>query len=378
MNEKPLAMRILVISNNYPSESIPSRGVFVYNLIQQFAKLGHEITIVAPVGLLQKTNPSEKGYYGEELGKVYRPKFVSASTKNFFGFNTYRVAELSQIWQVKKTVARNEIEFDVIYAHFLTNAFIAAGALYSFGKPIYAAIGESDLDVPKSRFSPSYFKKVSNRIKGFVAVSPFLKDKLVSYGINENKITIKPNAVDFSTFYKREKIKMRTKHNLPLDKKLLIFVGRFIDHKGPLRLLEAAREIKDVCLLFVGSGDQKIEGEKVVFCDKTPSEVVPELLSASDVFVLPTQKEGSCNAIVEAMACGLPIVSSNIPEVQVQCDPSFSILVDPTDVLAIRNAIENIISNSNRLETMSAAALDYSRNFDIRNRAKSILEFISN
>ena len=84
----------------------------------------------------------------------------------------------------------------------------------------------------------------------------------------------------------------------------------------------------------------------------------------------------TARAIVEAMACGLPIISSDIPEIHFQCDPSFSILVDPMDEKAIENAIQSILVDKDKRTEMSKNALEYSKNFEIGERAFSILNFI--
>jgi len=369
-------MKILVISNNYPSNYAPNQGVFVYNLIQQFAKQGNEVTIISPQGFSSKKRARQKQHYGTELGKMYRPKFISASAKKIFNFNTYCIGEKGQINAIRKVVKTNNIEFDVVYAHFIINAFVAVGALSSYKKPIFAAIGESDIDASRAFFNSGYFNKNISAIDGFVAVSTKLKDKLLSFGVAKDKIVVKPNAVDFKKFYNKDKVEMRKKHNLPLDKKLIVFTGRFMHHKGPLRILEATRNMKGIGFIFIGSGNQNLEDDRIVFKGKVPSEIVPELLSCADLFVLPTLKEGSCNAIVEAMACGLPIVSSDIPEVQDQCDSSFSILVDPLDIKALETAIDSILCNEQRSTKMSKNALKYSKNFEIGERAFSILNFI--
>ena len=214
------------------------------------------------------------------------------------------------------------------------------------------------------------------QISGFVAVSNKLKNELIGYGISKNRIFVKPNAVDLTKFYKRNKAEMRKKYKLPMDLKLVAFVGRFEPVKGPLRVLEAVQKLDNVGVLFIGRGPQEPIGSSVVFKESVPSYKIPELLSAADIFVLPTQKEGSCNAIAEAIACGLPVVSSNIPEVIVQCDPSFSILVDPLDVKALETAIDSILSNKKRGVEMSENALKFSKNFEIGERASSILNFV--
>jgi glycosyltransferase involved in cell wall biosynthesis len=370
-------MKILVISNNYPSERDPSHGTFVYQLIQQFAKLGHEVTVIRPTYFIPKRFVWMKRSYGEELAKVYRPKYLSTSAKFFFNLNSYRIGENFQIRAVKNIVKKNSIEFDLVYAHFFTNAFIAISALSCYNKPIYAAIGEYyHIDIRRSYYSKKYFDDMIAKIAGFIAVSPQIEQKLLSLGIDKNKITIKPNGVDFKIFYKRDRIEMRKKYGLPLDSKLVIFVGRFVPDKGPHKLLEAIEKMENVGVILAGSGELNLQSEKIVFNNSVSPEKVPELLSAADVFVLPTLHEGSCNAIIEAMACGLPIVSSNIPEIKVQCDPSFSILVDPLNVSELRDAITTIIEDKEKKDTMSSNALLSSRKYNLEERALSIANFI--
>ena len=143
-----------------------------------------------------------------------------------------------------------------------------------------------------------------------------------------------------------------------------------------MRVLQAIENIDDVYGIFVGKGNQEVSSDKVVFKGKVTTSLIPELLSAADVFVLPTLHEGSCNAIVEAMACGLPIVSSDIPEIRFQCDPKSSILVDPLDVDKIEWAIRRITSEDILCNTMAKEALEYSKNFEITNRARGIINFI--
>ncbi len=314
--------------------------------------------------------------YGVENCEVYRPSFFSVSSLQLGSFNTYRIAELGQIKGVQKTVKKNNIQFDVVYTHFMINGIIAVSALKEYGKPIFCAIGESDLVSFTKRYPKKYFDQSISGLNGFIAVSNKLKGQLMSYGIPEKKIFMKPNAVDLQRFYRRDKGDMRKKFGFPNELKLVAFVGRFMPHKGPLRVLEAVEKLDNVGVLFIGSGPQDPKGESVVFKGSVPSFEIPELLSAADVFVLPTQKEGSCNAIAEAIACGLPIVSSNIPEVKDQCHPSFSILVDPMDVNALKVAIHSVISDNQKCLEMSKNALDYAKNFEIGDRALSILNFI--
>lgn len=368
-------MNILVISNNYPSLKNPSRGVFVYNLIQHFCRLGHEVSVISPQNISSMGAKKVKSY-GVENCTVYRPLSISASNRQIGFFNTYRITELSQIKGIRRIVKKHNLDFDFVYAHFMMNGISAVNALKRYNRPFFVAVGESDLIGLTKMYPKDYFYRSIKQIQGFVAVSNKLKDQLIGFGIPENSIFMKPNAVDLTKFYKRNKVEMRKKYKLPMDLKLVAFVGRFLPHKGPLRVLEAIQKLDNVGALFMGSGAQEPTGPSVVFNESVPSYKIPELLSAADVFVLPTQREGSCNAIAEAIACGLPVVSSKIPEVMDQCDPSFSILVDPLDVKALESAIDSILSDEERRVEMSKNALDYSKNFEIGERASSILNFI--
>lgn len=368
-------MNILVVSNNYPSLKNPSRGVFVYNLIQQFCKLGHQVTVISPENILDVSSKKGKSY-GMENCTVYRPRFLSFSSVQLGPLNTYSLTELSQIKAVHRTVKKYNVEFDFVYAHFMMNGIIAVNALKNYDKPIFVAIGESDLTSFTKRYPKDYFDQSVKQISGFVAVSNKLKNQLVDYGVAPDQIFMKPNAVDLTKFYKRNKKEMRLKYELPMNFKLVAFVGRFMEHKGPLRVLEAVKGLINVGVIFVGSGPQNPEGPSVVFKNSVPSYKIPEILSAADIFVLPTQKEGSCNAIAEAIACGLPVVSSNIPEVIDQCNSSYSILVDPLDVNALGKAIDSILNDENIAQAMSNNALKSSKNFEIGERAASILSFI--
>ncbi len=379
-NKSKTNMKILVISDNYPSTSNPTNGVFVFNLVQQFAKLGHEVTVIAPFQVVPRKIKIKRQDYGKDLVRVYRPLFTSASTKQIGGFNTYSIARKQQVFAIKRIVKRHKMKFDIVYSHFIKNALLAIEALDIYNKPFITAVGENrNIELVQKWYNKkdyfTYFKKINK----FVAVSEVIKEKLIAMQVIENKIEVRPNGVDSDIYYKRpNKKELRKKYNLPQDKLLIIFIGHFIESKGPLRLIEATKDRKNTGLIFVGNGKQNLESDLIVFKQKVPRNQVPELLSAADIFVLPTQHEGSNNAIIEAMACGLPIISSAIPEVKVQCDSSFSILTDPNNVIDIKEAINKIAADENLRIEMSKNAILHSKKFSIQERAEKIINFIKN
>ena len=116
--------------------------------------------------------------------------------------------------------------------------------------------------------------------------------------------------------------------------------------------------------------------ENCLFAKPVRNEELPWFYSALDVFVLPTQNEGCCNAIVEAIACGCPIVSSDRNFNVDICDNTNSILVDPDNVDQIKEAISKIKEDSYLREKLSEGSIEKSKSLTLKQRAVNILDFI--
>ena len=100
-------------------------------------------------------------------------------------------------------------------------------------------------------------------------------------------------------------------------------------------------------------------------------------MNCADIFVLPTLHEGCCNAIIEAMACGLPIVSSDRDFNHDILDETCSILIDPTNTKEIAKAIKTLKENKSLRDKLSQGAIDKSQTLTIDRRAKKIIDFIN-
>lgn len=368
-------MKILVVSDNYPSRNHPSHGIFLYKLVQKFVGMGHEVSVIAPQQVWDRFSKGKS--YGDENARLIRPDVFSFSAKALPGFNTYRLTHLAKRIAVRRAVKKHNIEFDVVYGHFLRSIFIALDSLQAYGKPFFVAVGENaGLDITVSWLGKKCFQSYLPKISGFIAVSEQIKEKLQKHRVAESKITVEPNGVDLEVFKKMDKATCRKKYNIPPDLFVLVFTGNFIHSKGPDRVLQAVEGLDNVGVMFIGGGPIKLSGNQILFNRRVPAAEVPELLNCADAFILPTLHEGSNNSIIEAMACGLTIISSDIPEVRSQCDPSFSILVDPVNIQAIREAVVKIRDNGDLREKMSVNAREWVKRFDLNERATRILAFL--
>jgi glycosyltransferase involved in cell wall biosynthesis len=187
--------------------------------------------------------------------------------------------------------------------------------------------------------------------------------------MDPNKVLMIPNAVDTTKFYPMDKNTVRERLGLPRDVMIVIFVGHFINRKGPDRLLKAMELLpSDYRCVFIGEGEIKLAGPRVLFCGRVPNDKLNEWLNAANVFCLPTLAEGSCNAIEEARAVGLPIVTSNIPDITDFNSSADYVLVDPMSVLEIKSGIEQAVSRTSG--SIMQPSLDNSK------RAITILNWI--
>ena len=245
---------------------------------------------------------------------------------------------------------------DVYYGKFLLRGGVAAMlAGKSANRPAFVDMGESNLSQQLPDKSKSLLKDVFESLNGIICVSNRLHDEIVQLGANPNKILVLPNEADRSQFKPLNRNDCRQKLGLPESAFIVAFTGHFIERKGPLRVLKAIQTVAsdNVYGVFFGQGPQKPAGPKVLHAGPILNEELPVWLNAADVFVLPTTAEGSCNAICEAVSCGLPIISSDIPDIREQLTDEKALFVDPFDINAIAEAINIIQSDPERQKSDS-------------------------
>ena len=378
-------MKILFVGM-YPDEVNRYRNVFFQNLIYAMADAGIDCTVISPVPVTRYlhnvSKVSKKRVDITPKGAkvdVYHPRYVSLSAKKIGKMNTGICTEKLFQKSALKCAKQIDKSFDVVYGHFFLSGGLAAIKIAkSFSLPAFVAYGECNYETEILNLYRELKESEIQGLSGVIAVSSHnakvLKGKAIFKGI---PMIIAPNSVDATLFFKRDKELCRKQLGIPLDKFLVGFVGGFVERKGDKRLLTAINNIEDVYVAFAGRGDNPPVGKKVVFCEALEHEQIPVFLNALDVFCLPTLNEGSCNAIVEAAFCGLPIVSSDLPFNDDLLTNTNSIRIDPNSVADIQNALVALFENSTLREELSDNILNDSKVFTIEQRCGSIVRFIS-
>lgn len=368
-------MKIAFISYDYPNgenNSFP----FVKQLVEALARRGNECYVIAPHSVTKN-----KSFHRQleckildNRGKIViiRPNYLSFSKFTIFGFSITDFLHKKAVERALKSL--NDIP-DVIYGHFWKSAFEGYSYAHANKIPLIVATGESEVekDAPVAKKLQPFYDYVS----GVICVSSQNRTESIRVGLTTSeRCVIVPNAVNDAVFKKIDKIECRKRLGISNDKFIVTFVGWFNDRKGVMRVSEAIKKLVNVYSIFIGAGDQDPDCDNIIFKGRVAHEEIPFYLNASDLFVLPTLHEGCCNAVVEAMACGLPVVSSDRSFNYDILDGSNSIMIDPNDIDAIANAIRRIQNNSQIREELSCGALRTSAELTINKRAEAIETFI--
>jgi len=367
-------MNILVITPDYP-DRYKVHYPFVKQLVDEFTRQGHKCTVIAPYSITKnKRFYPAKEYDGDVM--VYRPNHLSFSNLRIGKFRPSGYFRKRALMRATRWLP---VKPDVVYCHFWECGIEAYPYAKANNIPLFVATGESSIS------SFNITDKVTNEmrdfIKGVMCVSSKNKGESIALGLTtEEKCLVKPNAVNSELFRKLDKAECRKRLGIPEDRFVISFVGAFINRKGSNRVSEAISGIKGepVYSIFIGKGDQEPTCENIIYKGRLLHEQIPEYLNASDVFVMPTLAEGCCNAIVEAMSCGLPIISSNLPFNWDVLDNSNSIMIDPNDVGAIATAIVTLRDDEELRNRMADSSLEKAQALTIDQRAKDIIEFIQN
>lgn len=380
-------MKILFSTEKYPTPDMPF-AAFVAELCRELTRQGHEITVISPQSITPwlkgktKLIPRfsiEKVECGNEYRdiNIHRPYYISIS-------NNALSVKISN-WIKKKVVRRAACKLekpDVCYAHFWTKGDLIVDYSHENNIPLFIATGEDTIYL-HNFMSKKRISFIKENTKGVICVSTKNLEESVNAGFADKKdCIVLPNAIDDKLFYRRDKKSSRQELGFNEEDFIVAFVGRFDNRKGVKRVSDAIKSIaaSQIKSIFIGGSEfglgEQPNCEGILFKGSLPHEKIPIYLSASDVFVLPSLAEGCPNVIIEAMACGLPIISSDLPFNYDILDKNNSFLINPKDVEAIAYYI-NLLKNDKKLcAKMGENALQTTSSLTLSDRASKIIGFI--
>lgn len=373
-------LRVLTLASLFPDQTRPTFGPFVER--QTLGLAAHpdvELRVVSPVGLppwplslhpryrALASLPTEEQWKG---ATVYRPRFIHIpGTSGRFDAGAMARSVVPLLRRI-----RAEFAFDVIDAEFFFPdgpAAVQLGKL--FGVPV--SIKARGADIQFWGVEPATRGQVLDaayRADGLLAVASALKGDMVALGMEADKIRVHYTGVDLSLFKAGERAE--AKAELGISGPLVLSVGALIPRKRQALTMEAVATLDGVSLALIGKGDDaemlralaaKLGvSDRVKILGALPHAEIARWLAAADVMCLPSKSEGLANAWVEALACGTPVVTTDVggarelmdradaghivaPEVETLAAAMDDLISYPRDPLAVRAVAERFTWEAN-------------------------------
>lgn len=371
--------KIYFVTRGYPTKD-NSSFAFIQPLVQKIADEGIECVVIAPQPLLKKNRLRPyKWHDSTQKGNVItivQPRYIPFGKLRLAGI---KLTALSRERALLRAMNALQDKPDAVYAHFWDCALMASSYTSKVNVPLVAVSGESAIKL-EHYFSKRQIAKRKEFINGTIFVSTKNYNESLALGLIDktDRVLISPNAIDTSLFYRCDKVKAKEKIGAGENDFVISYVGRFSERKGVNRLIRAAKRFDDVKLVLIGYGGEIDESDQILVAKRVAHEEVVDYLNASDVYCLPTQAEGCCNSIVEAMACALPVISSDAEFNADILDESVAILVDPNNIDEIGNAILKLKADDGKRNVMADNAYNKAKDMTIENRVRNILNYIEN
>jgi glycosyltransferase involved in cell wall biosynthesis len=329
-------MKILSFSTLYPNCEMPRHGIFVERRLSHLLESGEvEARVVAPVPWFPFKSKLFRTYgrYARipEMETrhnltVEHPRYLSIPK---IGMNlTPGLMARAAAGTIRRLINRG-YDFDLIDAHYFYPDGVAAAKLANlFRKPLVITARGTDLNlIPQFKKPRAMILGAAQRADGIVTVCQALKQVLVELGVASEKIRVLRNGVDLKAFsppIDRPALRER----LEFTGISLLSVGHLIDRKGHDLVIKALAHLPDARLLIAGDGEElealkklarnESVQDRVTFLGAVSPDQLKDYYGAADVLVLASSREGWANVLLESMACGTPVVATNIwgtPEV---------------------------------------------------------------
>jgi teichuronic acid biosynthesis glycosyltransferase TuaC len=331
-------VRTLLFSTLYPSSARPGHGIFVETRLRELLKTGSvQARVVAPVPWFPSSHPRFGDYArlartpAAEVWngiEVLHPRYplipkLGMSTAPF----AMAVASLGSL----RRLIRDGFDFDVIDAHYYYPDGVAAALLAKWlGKPLIITARGSDLNLIAQHAWPRRLMRwAAGQATASVGVSAALARRLMELGAPEARVHVLRNGVDTERFSMRPDARQRLGIT---GTPLILSVGNLLPVKRHALIIEAFGALRQKAprarLAIVGGGPLRAElaaqiaerglAEAVDLVGPVPQELLAYWYSAADLLVLASSREGWPNVLLEAFACGTPVLASRVggvPEV---------------------------------------------------------------
>ena len=366
-------MKVLSVSRELPTASKPAAGIHVARRLKAMhSKMDLTVLEVPLYFPWIRPKPPNHEPILDEFAELNRYRSAAIYTPG--------IAHAWHGWFMSRAISEfldtQHENYDMVDAHFGFPEGVAAfEAISKKGIPLAVTFRGLETDLPRDGMLGSRMRRALSYASHCICVSQSLAEVAEQLGAHPHKIAVVPNAVNSEQFKPGDKLTSRTKVDIAADIPMLVSVGHLRDVKRQHILLQSFELLLEhfpkAQLFFIGSETQEadytgklkayVKTQKlethVHFLGILSPELVHQYLVASDVFVLLSRREGSCNAVLEALASGTPAIVTAAGENQ-----------------EIINENQNgyVVDYDNPEQTAQSIARSFSSNFDPQLISQSI------
>jgi glycosyltransferase involved in cell wall biosynthesis len=356
-------MRILTFTTLYPNAAASTHGIFVENRLRCFAHAAEaEVRVLAPVPWF----PFKSERFGRYAVYARAPRaeerfgFMVEHPRFFVppkvGMTVAPLLLFAVARRAARQLAQSGWDFDLIDAHYFYPDGVAAVMLgRALSRPVTITARGSDLGAIARRYAPqrAMVRWAARNADAVITVSQGLREELLALGGRPRRLKVIRNGVDLDLFFPLPD-RAAARAALALRGPTLLSVGALIPRKRHDLPIRALRDLPGFELLVIGDGPEQsrlkneacIAGveERVRFFGRIPHEALPAFYGAADALVLASEFEGWANVLLESMACGTPVVGSDIPGNREVVAESGGLLMRSHDPGGIADAVRRLFA----------------------------------
>lgn len=353
------AMRIALITPMLPVPHDQTRGRYIHETALALAKLARVKVFFQQLRYPQIPFFRPRSYLYGRLGSDYRLDGLDVEAFEYPAVPV--VSRGVNGWVSSRVLIPRLRAFapDLVLAYWVyPDGFAALSAARHLHVPCVVGALGSDIHV-RGRLNAWFTRKTLAGIDALLTVSQDMRRTAITeFGAAAKKVHAVINGYNTNVFYPRPQQPMRERCGVPHDARLIVYVGRFVMAKGMRELVEAFKQLAlgDHRLRLALVGDGVMRGElqamvaeaglatRVLLPGGLAQEKVAEWIAASDVLCLPSWSEGYPNVVVEAVACGRPVVATDVGGTREIINPANGILVKPHDVESLRAGLAQALA----------------------------------